>query len=337
MDAAAPNVTERPMRSSPSVLASSGSAVRAEGGVPTAPRQSEDSASPHAANCTLEYDEMLKMGIKTECDVEDSAIIQVLDMSHSHILESSVAGSSLLVKEEGDFTLKTENEMDEIIVKQELDIEPIFIQPKITLHPSPQSDQNNFAKYTILIEVAVSDKKSSERERVKFTKQAHSVRGGTCGIEWRSSRAPAHPRAVNDQTCGFRDLDQEDDLEPGGGLEHWNLSQTVEGEIQLNKDNFELRKKKKICAIVTPQEIILRRHLRQIVCWPYYKTPSTMFNLKTGRKVVNKTERDIMSDWDRDIHIDNIMESSLIISVTDSDDELSDNSDVSDSAMSLDE
>ncbi|GBP44049.1 hypothetical protein EVAR_85203_1 [Eumeta japonica] len=51
-------------------------------------------------------------------------------------------------------------------------------------------------------------------------------------------------------------------------------------------------------------------------------------------KVVNKTERDIMSDWDRDIHIDNIMESSLIISVTDSDDEFSDNSDVSDSAMS---
>ncbi|GBP92763.1 hypothetical protein EVAR_103643_1 [Eumeta japonica] len=54
-------------------------------------------------------------------------------------------------------------------------------------------------------------------------------------------------------------------------------------------------------------------------------------------KVVNKTERDIMSDWDRDIDIDNIMESSLIIFVTDSDDEFSDNSDVSDSAMSLDE
>ncbi|GBP58887.1 Poly(ADP-ribose) glycohydrolase [Eumeta japonica] len=54
-------------------------------------------------------------------------------------------------------------------------------------------------------------------------------------------------------------------------------------------------------------------------------------------KVVNKTERDIMSDWDRDIHIDNIMESSLIIPVTDSDDKFSDNSDVSDSAMSLDE
>ncbi|GBP89728.1 hypothetical protein EVAR_59431_1 [Eumeta japonica] len=44
-------------------------------------------------------------------------------------------------------------------------------------------------------------------------------------------------------------------------------------------------------------------------------------------EVVNKTERDIMSDWDRDTHIDNIMESSLIISVTDSDDEFSDNSD----------
>ncbi|GBP42942.1 P protein [Eumeta japonica] len=51
--------------------------------------------------------------------------------------------------------------------------------------------------------------------------------------------------------------------------------------------------------------------------------------LEDWSKVVNKTERDIMSDWDRDIHIDNIMESSLIITVTDSDDEFSDNSDVS--------
>lgn len=29
-------------------------------------------------------------------------------------------------------------------------------------------------------------------------------------------------------------------------------------------------------------------------------------------KVMNKTKREIMSDWDRDIHNDNIMESSLI-------------------------
>lgn len=54
-------------------------------------------------------------------------------------------------------------------------------------------------------------------------------------------------------------------------------------------------------------------------------------------KVVNKTKRDIMSDWDRDIHIDNIIESSLIIAVTDSDDEFSENSDVPDSDMSIDE
>lgn len=54
-------------------------------------------------------------------------------------------------------------------------------------------------------------------------------------------------------------------------------------------------------------------------------------------KVVNKINRVIMSDWDRDIHIDNIMDSSLIISVTDSDDEFSDNSDAPDSEMSSDE
>ncbi|CAH2104816.1 unnamed protein product [Euphydryas editha] len=36
---------------------------------------------------------------------------------------------------------------------------------------------------------------------------------------------------------------------------------------------------------VTPQEIIHRRHLRQMRCWPYYKMLSTMFNLKTGRSL----------------------------------------------------
>nr|XP_037870351.1 uncharacterized protein LOC119629240 [Bombyx mori] len=53
-------------------------------------------------------------------------------------------------------------------------------------------------------------------------------------------------------------------------------------------------------------------------------------------KDVNKTKKDIMSDWDRDIRIDNIMNSSLILSVTDSDDEFSDNSDVPDSDITLD-
>lgn len=52
-------------------------------------------------------------------------------------------------------------------------------------------------------------------------------------------------------------------------------------------------------------------------------------------KVVNKAKTDIMSDWDRDIHIDDLMESSLLISLTD--DESSENSDVPDSDMSIDE
>ncbi|GBP72642.1 Zinc finger protein 112 [Eumeta japonica] len=134
MDASARNIEERPMQLSLCKLTSRGGATRAEGGVPAAPRQSEAVASPHATNFTREYDEMLKMDIKTECDVEDSAIAQVLAMSHSHILESSMAGPSLLVKEEGDFILKTENEVDEMMIKQELDIEPISLQSKITPH-----------------------------------------------------------------------------------------------------------------------------------------------------------------------------------------------------------
>ncbi|GBP88890.1 hypothetical protein EVAR_102903_1 [Eumeta japonica] len=134
MDASALNIEERPMRLSLCKLTSRGGATRAEGGVPAAPRQSEAVASPHATYSTQEYDEMLKMDIKTECDVEDSAIVQVLATSHAHILESSMAGPSLLVKEEGDFILKTETEVDEMMIKQELDIEPISLKSKITPH-----------------------------------------------------------------------------------------------------------------------------------------------------------------------------------------------------------
>jgi hypothetical protein len=52
-------------------------------------------------------------------------------------------------------------------------------------------------------------------------------------------------------------------------------------------------------------------------------------------KVVNKTKNDIMSDWDRDIHIDNILDSSLIITLSTSDSESSDDTNIDDSDISL--
>ncbi|GBP94283.1 Zinc finger protein 782 [Eumeta japonica] len=140
MESAKQNIPEHPVRLSPCELASSRNATQPVGDAPAAPK-SEVSAYPHDPNYALEYDETLKMDIKSECDVEDSAITRVLATSNSHVLEDSMPGPSLLVKEEGDFILKTEKEMNETMMKQELDIEPLFLQSKITALPLPPSDQ----------------------------------------------------------------------------------------------------------------------------------------------------------------------------------------------------
>ncbi|GBP91301.1 hypothetical protein EVAR_96501_1 [Eumeta japonica] len=83
---------EHPVRLPPCELAGRESAVRAEGGVSTVPLRCEASAlrTSHdlpSMYVLQEYDETLKMDIKSECDVEDSAIIQVLATSHSHVLK----------------------------------------------------------------------------------------------------------------------------------------------------------------------------------------------------------------------------------------------------------
>ncbi|GBP28843.1 hypothetical protein EVAR_24519_1 [Eumeta japonica] len=64
-----------------------------------------------------------------------------------------------------------------------------------------------------------------------------------CGLKitenaQKNRKSPYHAEGYNRQT-------KKTTSNQGGRLEHWNLSQTVEGEIQLNKDNFELRKKKR--------------------------------------------------------------------------------------------
>ncbi|GBP94279.1 hypothetical protein EVAR_102927_1 [Eumeta japonica] len=54
--------------------------------------------------------------------------------------EDSMAGTAL-VKGEGDVMIKTEDEMDDMMIKQELDIGPILLQSKVTCSALSPSDQ----------------------------------------------------------------------------------------------------------------------------------------------------------------------------------------------------
>ncbi|GBP91298.1 hypothetical protein EVAR_96498_1 [Eumeta japonica] len=82
----------------------------------------------------------LIMDIKTECD-EDPPAIRAVGAAPSHAPEDSMAGTAALVKEEGDVMIKTEDEMDDMMIKQELDIGPILLQSKVTCSALSPSDQ----------------------------------------------------------------------------------------------------------------------------------------------------------------------------------------------------
>ncbi|GBP72616.1 hypothetical protein EVAR_83126_1 [Eumeta japonica] len=117
--------------------------------------------------------------IKTECNGEDPTTMQGPCTTHSHLQDDLMASTTtLLIKEmvtaahghspaqrshqcfvellsgiseekggesrkksrEDDLIMKTENEVDELMIKQELDIGPTVLQPQITPSP-PLSDQ----------------------------------------------------------------------------------------------------------------------------------------------------------------------------------------------------
>ncbi|GBP83575.1 hypothetical protein EVAR_65663_1 [Eumeta japonica] len=99
-----------------------GSCTRAEGGVSAAPRPGGP-AVPHAADRGQEHDEMFV--VKRECNDEDSVTTSDPSMAVQDIADNM----SKLVKKEADFLIKTENEEWEVLIKQELDIGPIVLQP----------------------------------------------------------------------------------------------------------------------------------------------------------------------------------------------------------------
>ncbi|GBP77941.1 Zinc finger protein 513 [Eumeta japonica] len=93
---------------------------------------------------------MLTMDIKTESDDIEPATIPALDMPYWHLQNDSMAESTLSFKEEkinfvllqeGDIVMKTTDETNEMMIKQELDIGPTVLQTQITtffLCPSNQ-------------------------------------------------------------------------------------------------------------------------------------------------------------------------------------------------------
>ncbi|GBP88895.1 hypothetical protein EVAR_102908_1 [Eumeta japonica] len=88
------------------------------------------------------------MNIKTEYDGEDPDTIQEPGATYSHLHDALMVGTTnLLIKEEDDFIVKTENEVNELMIEQELDIGPTVLQPKITssaLLPSDQADSHAY-------------------------------------------------------------------------------------------------------------------------------------------------------------------------------------------------
>ncbi|GBP77946.1 hypothetical protein EVAR_83194_1 [Eumeta japonica] len=123
------NIQKSPLRLRPCELGDSRSSMCAQDGVAAAP--------PLATDHTQEHNKT--MNIKIERDDEDLATIQVLGTAYSHLQDDQLS-----FKEEGDFTLKTIDKMNEII-KQELDIGPTVLLTKVTPSTLPSSNQCKFA------------------------------------------------------------------------------------------------------------------------------------------------------------------------------------------------
>ncbi|GBP77945.1 hypothetical protein EVAR_83193_1 [Eumeta japonica] len=147
MEAARLNLRECSLRSGPCHDEYSGSPTLSAGAVPAAPRSHGPSASRRSANCIKEYGEMFMTHIKIECNGEDPATIPTLGTARSHLQENPMSGNTLWVKEEG-FEMKTEDNVHETIITEELDIGPTVLQPRIMPHSVPSSDQYCQKPYT---------------------------------------------------------------------------------------------------------------------------------------------------------------------------------------------
>ncbi|GBP88894.1 hypothetical protein EVAR_102907_1 [Eumeta japonica] len=88
------------------------------------------------------------MDVKTEYDGEDPDTIQEPGATYSHLQDALMVGTTnLLIKEENDFIMKTENEVDELMIKEELDIGPTVLPPQITPSALPL-DRDNLHLYS---------------------------------------------------------------------------------------------------------------------------------------------------------------------------------------------
>ncbi|GBP72664.1 Zinc finger protein 112 [Eumeta japonica] len=104
---------------------------RESAGTPILPRDTID---------VQEYNEMLTMTIKTENNGEDGMAMQAFDMAQP-LQNDPKTVIDLFIREEDNLYEKAENEVDDTVVKQELDIEPTLLQPKTTPCPFPSPNQ----------------------------------------------------------------------------------------------------------------------------------------------------------------------------------------------------
>ncbi|GBP84669.1 Zinc finger protein 135 [Eumeta japonica] len=106
-------------------------AARGVRGIPAETREPETPAAPRDVK---DYDKM-NVTVKREFEDEDSVTGRELYVRQALLWEDSITDLGLYVKEENDIILKIGNGTDEVTIKQDLDIEPIVLQPKSVSGP----------------------------------------------------------------------------------------------------------------------------------------------------------------------------------------------------------
>ncbi|GBP00550.1 Zinc finger protein 782 [Eumeta japonica] len=94
------------------------------------------------------YREGWMLGLKTEAaDCEDAVVKQELDVEHAQLQWDTTGDPNLVLKHEDGFVMKIDDEVDEVVIKQELEIGPSVLTPQTMprpLSPPAQANQNPY-------------------------------------------------------------------------------------------------------------------------------------------------------------------------------------------------
>ncbi|GBP66332.1 hypothetical protein EVAR_77950_1 [Eumeta japonica] len=115
----------------------------------TASQHRKDPGADAGLLVKQEHEKMPLMIIKSEYDVEHTVTTQGLLAAVSKRQEEPVADTGLLVIQNDDFTMKIEDEAEEVMIKQELNVGPTVLQQKTAIWPLAPSDQTDPVPCTI--------------------------------------------------------------------------------------------------------------------------------------------------------------------------------------------